>query len=51
MVVLETKDIKDTATIFGFYVSNHKKSAALLNFFCPIFFYLKITQPFLELET
>jgi len=36
-LVLETRDIEDSATIFGFPVSNHKKSTALFknisNFF------------------
>ena len=34
-VVLNTRDIEDSGTIFGFPVSNHKKSTALLNFFGP----------------
>ena len=34
-MVLDTRDIKDSATIFGFIVSNHKKSNALLKKFRP----------------
>ena len=34
-MVLNTRDIEDSGTIFGFPVSNHKKSTALLIFFGP----------------
>ena len=34
-VVLNTRDIKDSATIFGFPVSIHKKSNALFKKFHP----------------
>ena len=51
-VVLETRDT-DTRiqSLFLDFMYLITKSVALLNFFCPIFFDLKITQPFLELET
>ena len=37
-VVLETRDIEDSATIFGFPVSNHKKSTALFKNISKFFF-------------
>ena len=38
-VVLESRDIKDTTTIFGFYVSNHKKKCWAFEIFLSKFFF------------
>ena len=40
-MVLETRDIEDSATIFGFPVSNHKKVLGFLKIFIHFLFFSK----------